>query len=199
MTSLNKRLAYLGIADFDYLSARVLLRHGLVFTGLPKAADAFEKIIKLNLMLEAKTSRNEDLAPEDLKRYEHRLKRLLEEFSKRTGITVEPGVVEYFSMLQDAAARRYPEHWNSYRAKSSIDQLDEVYCQLRNLAASNFPIEERERARCFGTFIGDAYTETMIQAIRGLGGESPWDLLAYNNKQLDKFNFDHTRSAHRFA
>src|SRR6266699_1769134 len=99
MTSLNKRLAYLGIADFDYLSARVLLRHGLVFTGLPKAADAFEKIVKLNLMLDAKISRNEDLAPEDLKRFEHHLKRLLEEFAKRTGITVEAGVMDYFSML----------------------------------------------------------------------------------------------------
>jgi hypothetical protein len=199
MTSLNKRLAYLGIADFDYLSARVLLRHGLVFTGLPKAADAFEKIIKLNLILEAKISRNEELAPENLKKFEHRLKRLLEEFSNRTGIVVEPVVVDYFAMLQDAAARRYPEHWKTYRADASINQLDEVYCQFRNLAAANFPIEEQERARCFGTFLGDAYTETMMAAIHGLGGESPWDLLAYNTKQLDKFNLDHTRSAGRFA
>jgi hypothetical protein len=193
MTSLNKRLAYLGIADFDYLSARVLLRHGLVFTGLPKAADALEKIIKLSLILEAKITRNEELDPRHLKRFEHRLKDLLVELGKRTGITIDATVAEYFAMLQDAAMRRYPEHWNTYRAESSVDQLDEVYCQLRNLATDNFPIEERERARCFGTFIGDAYTDTMIERIQELGGESPWVLLAYNNKQLDKFHLDHAR------
>jgi hypothetical protein len=108
VSSLNKRLAYLGIADFDYLSARILLRHGIVFTGLPKAADAFEKIMKLCLVLEAKITRNEELEPKDLKRFEHDLPKLLAEFKLRTGIPVTDSVDEYFAMLKDAAARRCP-------------------------------------------------------------------------------------------
>jgi hypothetical protein len=84
-TSLQKRLAYLGIADFDYLSARVLLRHGLVVTGLAKVSDAFEKIMKLNLILEAKITRNEDLDPEKVKAYLHNLRALLADFEARTG------------------------------------------------------------------------------------------------------------------
>jgi len=79
-TSLQKRLAYLGIADFDYLSARVLMRHGLAFTGLAKASDAFEKIMKLNLILDAKISRNQDLEPDEVKTYLHNLRGLLDDF-----------------------------------------------------------------------------------------------------------------------
>jgi len=190
VTSLDKRLAYLGIADFDYLSARVLLRDGLIFTGLPKAAEAFEKIIKLNLMLEAKISRNEELAPEDLKPFGHDLIALLDEFMKRTGAPVPSGVTPYFAMLKDAAAHRYPERWKIYKAEMDIDQLDDTYANFRNIASSNFPAEEHERARSFGTFIGDAYTATMIERIKELGGRSPWDLLAYRNASLDKFDLN---------
>jgi hypothetical protein len=188
MTSLNNRLAYLGIADFDYLSARVLLRDGLIFTGLPKAADAFEKIIKLNLMLEAKISRNEELAPEDLKRFGHDLGALLAAFRKRTGNLVPTGITAYFAMLQDAAAHRYPEHWKTYKAEMDIDLMDSTYANFRSIASSNFPAEERERASSFGTFIGDAYTPAMIDRIKEIGGRSPWDLLCYRNAALDKFD-----------
>ena len=198
MTSLNKRLAYLGIADFDYLSARVLLRDGLVFTGLPKAADAFEKILKLNLVLEAKISRNDELEPEDLKRFGHDLVKLLDEFQRRTGMTLPPEVAPYFAMLEDAAAHRYPEHWKSFKAELDIDQLDHHYCQFRNLARENFPVEERERARCFGTFLGDAYDAAMIDRIKGLGGLSPWELLAYRNQSLAQLDLDPQRKAPRF-
>jgi hypothetical protein len=198
MTSLNKRLAYLGIADFDYLSGRVLLRDGLVFTGLPKAAEAFEKILKLNLVLEAKISRDEELEPGDLKGFGHDLTRLLEEFQRRTGITVPPEVAPYFAMLEEAAAHRYPEHWKSFKAELNIDQLDHLYCQFRNLARENFPAEEQERARCFGTFLGDAYSAAMIDQIVELGGRSPWDLLAYRNQSLEQLDLDPQRMAPRF-
>jgi hypothetical protein len=197
MTSLNKRLAYLGIADFDYLSARVLLRNGLVFAGLPKAAEAFEKIIKLNLTLEAKISRNEELEPPDLKRFGHDLVRLLGEFRLRTGVATEPEIESYFAMLQDATAHRYPEHWKTYQATLNIVQLDHLYAQFRNLCVANFPLEERERARCFGTFLGDAYTATMVARIEELGGQSPWKLLAYRNESIDQFDIDHARSTSR--
>jgi hypothetical protein len=197
LTSLNKRLAYLGIADFDYLSARVLLRDGLIFTGLPKAADAFEKVLKLNLILEAKITRGEELEPPDLKRFGHDLAKLLDEFQRRTGETLSADIGPYFAMLEDAAGHRYPEHWNRYKADLDIDRLDSMYAAFRNMAAVNFPIEERERARCFGTFIGDAYSQGMIERIIEMGGRSPWELLAYRNQSLATFDLDHERKAPR--
>ncbi len=197
MTSLNKRLAYLGIADFDYLAARVLLRDGLIFSGLPKAAEAFEKVVKLNLILEAKIARNEELEPEDLKRFGHDLVKLLTEFARRTGIAVEPEIEPYFAMLADSVPHRYPEHWKTYKAEMNIGFLDHLYGQFRNIAVVNFPAEERERARCFGTFLGDAYTSEMVARIEGLGGRSPWDLLAYRNESLTSFDLDHERTARR--
>jgi hypothetical protein len=197
MTSLNKRIAYLGIADFDYLASRVLLRDGLIFSGLPRAAEAFEKILKLNLILEAKITRNDDLKPEDLKRFGHDLPKLLTEFRSRTSIGVEPEIEPYFAMLKDSVAHRYPEHWKTYKAEMNIDLLDHLYAQFRNLAVLNFPIEERERARCFGTFLGDAYTPEMVSRIQGLGGRSPWDLLAFRNESLESFDLDHERAAKR--
>jgi hypothetical protein len=108
---------------------------------------------------------------------------------------VTDSVDEYFAMLKDAAARRYPEHWRSYKADLNIDLLDEVYGQFRNVAAENVPVEERERARCFGTFIGDAYSPAMIARINEIGGSSPWDLLAERNSFLGTFNLDLSRSA----
>ena len=36
------RIGYLGIADFDYRSARLLLLNVLAFSALPQAAEAFE-------------------------------------------------------------------------------------------------------------------------------------------------------------
>jgi hypothetical protein len=75
--------------------------HGLLNTGLQKAAEAFEKIVKVTLMLEAKISRNEELTPRDLIRFEHHLVKLLDEFKKRTGVTVTPEIEKYFAALQD--------------------------------------------------------------------------------------------------
>ena len=74
MTSLKKRISYLGIADFDYLSARLLLLSALGNTGLPKAAEAFEKLLKLFILLASKIQDNKELTEKDLKKeYGHNL------------------------------------------------------------------------------------------------------------------------------
>jgi len=199
MTSLNKRLGYLGIADFDYLAARILLRDGLIFSGLPKAAEAFEKIMKLNLMLEAKITRNEELETEELKRhFGHDLPRLLTDFTKRTGISIRREIEPYFEMLKDSVGHRYPEHWKTYKAELNIELMDHLYAQFRNLAVANFPAEERARARCFGTFLGDSYTPEMVARIHEIGGRSPWDLLAYRNESIKIFDLDFERTAKPF-
>jgi hypothetical protein len=70
-----------------------------------------------------------------------------------------------------------------------------VYAKFRNVAVANFPAEERDRARSFGTFIGDVYTPEMIEQIKKLGGDSPWDLLAFENQALARLDLDHERKA----
>jgi hypothetical protein len=196
--SLNHRIAYLGLADFDYLSARVLMWNGVLNTALQKAAEAFEKILKVNLLLEAKISRSEELTPGDLMRFDHHLGKLLEEFKTRAKVTVHADTEKYFAMLQDAYSRRYPEHWKRFEAEWNVSYMDAVYVNLRDTAVENFPIEERERARCFGTFLGDLYKPDVIKQLEAIGARSPWELLAYKNDFMSHFNIDPKKRAKPF-
>src|SRR3989337_1052290 len=110
--SLIKRSEYLGIADMDYLSARVLLLNGLTHTGLAKAAEAFEKLFKLFLILEAKITRNEELTQKELKQYNHKLVKLFGLVMTRSHKkTYHQSVKNYFAQLQNAYSLRYPESW----------------------------------------------------------------------------------------
>src|SRR2546426_10457605 len=190
MTSLDHRVAYLGLADFDYLSARILLRHGLMSTGLPRAAESFEKILKLVIMLEARITRKEELEPKHLKSYGHDLPKLFAELKRRISASFPPEFDTYFAMLTDAYDRRYPEHWKSFKAEVSVDYLDGVYVQFRNSAVINFPIEEQARARQFGTFITDAYAPVMIKQIEELGGQTIGELLRFRNDSFDRLDID---------
>jgi hypothetical protein len=196
--SLNHRIAYLGLADFDYLSARVLMWNGVQNTGLQKAAEPFEKILKVNLMLEAKISRNEELTPRDLVQLGHHLGKLLEEFRARAKVTVHPDTERYLAMLQDAYAKRYPEHWKRFEAEWNVGYMDAVYVNLRDTAVENFPKEERERARSFGTFLGDLYKPDVIKQLEAIGARSPWELLAYKNDFMSHFNIEPTTRAKGF-
>ena len=87
--SLTKRISYLGIADFDYLSARLLLLCGIGNTGLSKSAEAFEKLFKLFLMLEARITQNIELVPKDLKKYNHKLGRRFTDVKLKSGAKFE--------------------------------------------------------------------------------------------------------------
>src|SRR5690348_1635944 len=124
MSSLNKRIEYLGIADFDYLAARLLLLNGLVFAALPKAAEAFEKLMKLFLMLEAKINRNEELSPTQLKAYGHNLPRLFDALKTKVPVPFGNDWDEYFELLRDCYSRRYPEDWEAHRVEGDIHKLD---------------------------------------------------------------------------
>jgi hypothetical protein len=190
MTSLNKRLEYLGIADFDYLSARLLMLHGLVFTALPKAAEAFEKLLKLFLLLEAKIARNEELTPEQMKKFGHNLSALFKEFKVKVPASFGQDWDDYLGLLQESYTRRYPEHWGSFTIQTSFHQLDAFYCYLRNNISMNFPLEERARARQFGTFIFDAYSAAVRKVIENLGGRLPGDLLRQSNESFAAFDID---------
>lgn len=193
MSSLSKRLAYLGLADFDYLSARLLSLCGLGNTAFPKAAEAFEKLFKLFLMLEAKITRNEDLGPKDLRAYSHDLVKLFHAVKTKIPATFDGEWDAYFTELRDAYNRRYPEHWREFVMEVNVHKLDLAYTYLRNGVARNFPVEERTRARHFGTFIYDAYNAKIVQWIRSLGGLAPEDILRLNNESLETLEIDFSR------
>lgn len=188
MSSLTKRINYLGLADFDYLAARLRLSCGLL-TGFAKAAEAFEKILKLFLILEAKISQDEELDPKDLKVYGHSLTKLFGEVKRRVpDVTWDSGWDDYFRSLEESYAKRYPEHWKEFSIEIDIDKLDRVYAYFRGNVSRNSPKEEKDRAQQFGTFIGDAYTQEFLTFIKSRGGLTPMEILRSDNKHLDQMN-----------
>lgn len=118
---------------------------------------------------------------------------LFSTLKSRIAIQYPPEVDAYFKSLTDAYDRRYPEHWKIFSAEINVDFMDGVYGQLRSMAAINFPSEEIERARRFGTFISDAYSLRVRELIRENGGQSIGELLRYKNDNLGVFdiNTDH--------
>lgn len=160
-TSLDQRLAYLSLADFDYLSARILLLFGLAHTGFPKAAESFEKLFKLFLILEAKISRNEELTVEDLKNYQHKLITLFDKIKSMISVKFNKSWRDHFLFLQETYYKRYPENWKSFNYEVDISKLDLCYLYLRSNIVQNFPLEEQERVKQFGGFISDGYSENI--------------------------------------
>lgn len=193
--SLNKRLEYLGIADMDYLSARALLLNGLTHTGLSKAAEAFEKLFKLFLILEAKIVRNEHLEQKVLKQYEHKLLKLFNSVTSKFPSTtsIDDSWPAYFQQLENAYRTRYPESWKEVRLINDLTNLDTAYCFFRNNITANFPPEEQEKIKLFGTFIIKAYNKEVVDFIKSHGGLSPKEILSKNNTRLTEFNLDLTK------
>ena len=191
MNSLDKRMEYLGLADMDYLSARLLLMSGLATTGFPKAAEAFEKILKLFLILEAKISSNVELTEGDMKSYGHNLIKLLNEVkTKLPDTTFDSTLVDYLKTLQESYTRRYPENWEAHHLTINLDHLDEAYSYFRNNVILNFPQEEQTRTRQFGTFIYDAYRGDISKRIKKSGALPPAEILKWKNHSLGNFNID---------
>ncbi len=189
--SLTKRLEYLGIADMDYLSARILLLNGITHTGLSKAAESFEKLFKLFLIIVAKVTINKEFTQRDLKQYEHKLVKLFEEvMSKLPQKKFHPTIKNYFTQLQNAYSLRYPESWKQALLINSLDDLDKLYCYFRNNITVNFPKEEQEKVKKFGTFILSAYNNDVVNYIKKLGGISPKDALAKHNKYFQELNIN---------
>jgi hypothetical protein len=189
--SLNKRLEYLGIADMDYLSARTLLLNGITHTGLSKAAEAFEKLFKLFILIEARITKNTILDQKELKQYEHKLVKLFKEvMSKSPQKDYHISVEGYFRQLQNAYSLRYPEGWKDALLINSLEDLDKLYCYFRNNITVNFPKEDQGKTKKFGTFILNAYNGQVLKYIEKLGGRSPKVLLSLHNKYFDELNID---------
>jgi hypothetical protein len=192
MSSLHSRIQYLGLADFDYLSARLLVLCGLPSTGLPKASEAFEKLLKLLLMLEAKIRRNEELTPRQLKAYGHDLTKLFSAVKATSSVAFKEGWDVYFETLKEAYGRRYPEHWTSALVEINVNHLDAAYAYFRNNVVDNLPEVERERARVFGTDYFAAYTPDVVETIRSNSGVTIGDVLRSRNQFLQhiELNWD---------
>lgn len=185
--SLGKRLAYLSIADFDYLSARILLLFGLAHTGFPKAVEAFEKLLKLFLLLEAKINRNEELTDRELKKYEHKLVTLFNKIKPLIPVNFDVSWDSYFLFLQETYNKRYPEFWKSFRYEVDIGKLDSAYLYLRNGITKNFPPEEQERVKQFGGFISGGYIEKINEIIKKRTGKNLKEMLLLENDHIKKY------------
>ena len=161
---------------------------GIGNTGLSKAAEAFEKLFKLFLMLEAKIMQNRELVPKDLKKYNHKLGILFTDVKLKSGARFEKEWDDYFQMLQDTYGRRYPEHWKVHKIQVSLYHLDNAYTYFRNAIILNFPEEERTRAKDFGTFLYDAYDTRVNKWIERQGGKTPSQILRLNNQCFGELN-----------
>jgi len=187
-TSIDNRLAYLYLADFDYLSARILLLFGLAHTGFPKAAESFEKLFKLFLILEAKISRNEELTVEDLKNYKHKLVTLFDEIKSKIPVKFDKSWRDYFLFLQETYHKRYPENWKSFKYEVDISKLDLCYLYLRSNITQNFPLEEQGKAKQFGGFISNGYSEKIKVIIKRRTGKSLSEMLFQDNDHIKKYD-----------
>ena len=182
---LEKRISYLGIADFDYLSARLLLLSGLANTGLPKMMEAFEKLMKLLLMLDAKISGTQVPTEKDLRKYNHDLVALSKVISDKIPSAFNESWEPFFHTLQGSYDRRYPENWKEHTIQVSLNDFDKAYTYMRNNIIENFPIEEKTRARDFGTFLMDAYGSHTKEWIKTHDGLQPMDILKLHNEHFD--------------
>lgn len=188
--SLNKRLAYLAIADMDYLSARLLLLSGLTLTGLQKASDSFEKLLKLFLLLEAKINKEVELDTKELVEFKHQLAKLFDVVRKNVPAKFDDTWSKYFQQLEDSYKFRYPESWKEAQLINDLETFDKAYSYLRNNIIANFPKEENKKVMEFGGFIYRQYSTEIIQKIKNLGGLTPKDIFYKNNKSAKAFDID---------
>lgn len=187
MTSLSKITSYLGLADIDYLSSRLLLLSGIPTAGLSKAAEAFEKAFKLFFLLYEKIQNNKELDVIELKKYGHDLIGLYNSYNKVVPKEHSLGEdwQDLLQLLKDSYSRRYPEHWGVFKIEIDLNKIDTGYVYMRNNVKNNFPIELRERAEEFGTFLTDIYHEEYDNYIKQNGMMLPKELLKHKNLSYD--------------
>jgi hypothetical protein len=190
-SSLDKRIGYLGLADFDYLDARLLLLSGLALGGYAKASLAFEKICKLLLLLVEKINNNKGLSEKELRKYSHDLPLLLLEIEEIPGANISQELKDFFADLQRSYNLRYPENWKAFTLNTDLGKVDQAYKYFRNNVVDNMPLEDRKRARQFGTFIYDFYRGEVIKRIAGNGNLTPPEILKMRNSAFEDLNINH--------
>jgi hypothetical protein len=186
---LDQRLNLLGLADLDYLTARLLINCGLVITGLPKAAEAFEKLLKCFLLLEAKISSNQEITSREMRSFGHGLTEIFQTFKRKVPTVFDAAWDTYLSDLEKYYKTRYPDNWEKQATwQGEVATLDNYYSYLRENIVENFPKEELEKARTFGAAFSTAYNEQLSTHINSSGGMSPLKILQLHNHHLDRFH-----------
>jgi hypothetical protein len=192
---LDDRLTYLFLADIDYLSARLLILHGLVSTGLPKASEAFEKLIKLFIILAVRIRSQKELTEKQLKKhFGHSLPKLFAELKRFAPVTFNADWDAFIEHLGDCYALRYPDGWREpFHVKASIDHIDECYCYLRNGIILSLPPEELDTARVFGGIVFQG-TVHIGQSNPMIDTRPTWpldEILKQSNRSFSDFNIKH--------
>ena len=185
MKPIDKIQEYFGLADIDYLSARLLILNGLPTVGLAKGAEAMEKQLKLFIAMFERIKNGKELTVRDFKKFGHGLLNLLKEYNERAPqrLNLNQDWEKLFKLLQDAYDKRHPEHWKEWEMRVSIHEIDQAYTYFRNLNLSNTPEEFSQRALDFGTFVGDLWqNEEYYQRIIDMGLKSPFELLKLENR-----------------
>ncbi|MBF0289993.1 MAG: hypothetical protein HQM14_19425 [SAR324 cluster bacterium] len=189
MKPINKIQEYLGLADVDYLAARLLILNKIPTVGLSKSAEALEKQFKLFFLIYEKITNNKELTIKEMKNRGHNLIEMMESYNSVAPQNHLLGEDwrEYLSVLQESYNRRYPEHWEEWKIKLDINQLDQAYTYLRNINVSNIPQELKNRALEFGTFLGDIWRdEDSIEKVRNLGLKTPMEILELCNQSYEE-------------
>lgn len=124
------------MADFHYLSARLLFLHGIYPVALHNGATAVEMYLKCLLLLKG----------EDPKRRHN-----LQELFKRAKINLVPEVFQFVQELQKSYVQdKYPDSWtDSVIWKESIGDLDDLIQQLRNQLVAQLSLEEKKFVQDF--------------------------------------------------
>ena len=191
-------LSYLGLADSDYVAARLLLLSGLPFPGMAKALEALEKQLKLYFLLKEKLEAGRHLTPDDLKARRHGLRKMVKDFNDAAPLACQISSAwdPLLKTLEKAYKRRYPEDWNEWEVEFDLSQFDELYSFLRGLNAANFEPQEQSRAAQLGTFLGDYWRLANVdQLIRDRGLMPPMDVVRLNNEYFDSLGVDEQRLA----
>ncbi|MFO1242713.1 MAG: hypothetical protein U1E36_05870 [Rickettsiales bacterium] len=152
---LKQAITLLQLADNDYLSARILLLNGLWQTGIPKANEVIEKVLKAILILRAVEL--DQLEKLSLKSYYHDTPKLFEELKKYLNIKEgdfqrENSILSNYYLCYE---RRY-ENWLSHGITcmdASVNSTDRIYTFLRNFFVSKIPDSLREEAKVFGFYL----------------------------------------------
>ncbi|MCF7846252.1 MAG: HEPN domain-containing protein [Candidatus Peribacteraceae bacterium] len=115
---------WLMMADFEYLSARLLLTHSVYITGLSSAARALELYLKVLVHQKKKVPFDQMF-----KEYGHSINKLLKELNINLDSTGDKVVKD----LNESYKNRYPDNWKGdVKWRFWLHEIDKIICLVHN-------------------------------------------------------------------
>jgi len=188
----DKLVDYLGIADIDYLSARLLFMSGFPIVAMAKAAESIEKLFKILIVMITRIYFQQELTDDDLKkRYGHNLEKLLKGYNEIAPDNAKlVGDTAILNNLQMAYNLRYSGKDKDIKLVFALDEFDRWYVLLRNLIVENIPQELKAEVTQFGTFHGKLYESGIEKLLSEYETMRPGDVLRYKNAMFDQLVID---------